>query len=194
MQQRVATVAIEIPQYLTHYYYERPFHSITMLDADERIRVLAEIATRRELKRRLRSEFYFEQRLRYELVMHEQFLAKGGRPQLERPHYAVLGESEIWTGLVPNSIRIPLSTFSSDCISFTYTDSWAVYVDRTMQNHFIRRKPQYEMVYRLEELPDLFEQYGWPGDRWKTETEWEHDVYVEVQIWNDGPLADHLPN
>ena len=25
-------------------------------------------------------------------------------------------------------------------------------------------------------------------ERWKTEVEWEHDLYVEAQIWSDEPL------
>jgi len=187
-------VTIEIPEYLTHYYVERPFLSITMLDSDERSRVLAEIATRRELKRRLRTAFYFEERLRFELLMRDQFVAKGGRPQLERPHYAILGESDVWAEITTCALRIPIASFSPDFISFTYTDSWVAYIDRDLSGNHLPRKAQYGTVYTVDELPDLFARYGWPGDRWKTEPEWEHDVYVEAQIWSIEALSEYLPN
>jgi hypothetical protein len=177
-----------IPQFLTHYYRKRPFRTLTELSAGERARVVPKLRYPKWASRRLHSAFYFEQRLRYEVVMYEQFVAKGGSPQRRRPHYAILGESEIWQGFNKHSLRIPLSAIPSSQLSFTYTDSWAVYVDRDLDGNPIPRKPQYGSVFRLEELHELFREYGWPGDRWKDEPEWEHDLYVEAQIWSGEPL------
>ncbi len=182
---------LAIPTYITHYYVERPFLSLTELNARERARVISGLHFPEE-DPRLRSAFYFEQRLRYESVMYEQFRAKGGQPARRRPHYAVLGESEIWAKITKQSLRIPLSNIPSGQMSFTYTDSWPTYVDRDLEGKVIPRKRQYGMLFRLEELGALFREYGWPGDRWKTETEWEHDLYVEAQIWSDEPLAGYV--
>ena len=176
-----------IPTYLTHYYTGRPFRTLTDLTAAERARVV-EASNFPEDDRRLRSAFYFEQRRRYETVMYEQFRAKGGQPTRHRPHYAVLGESEIWAGITERSLRIPLSNISVCQVSFTYTDSWPTYVDRDLDGNPIPRKPQYGALYRMDELDELFRTHGWPGDCWKTESDWEHDLYVEAQIWSDACL------
>lgn len=178
----------ELPDFLTHYYREYPFRCLTELDPAAMDSVLAELARSRTLPRRLTSPFYFERRRWYEGVMREQFLGKGGRPRRERPHYLVLGASELWATIEPHSLRVPLADIPDDVISFTYTDSWCAYVDRTLRDEPIPRKPQYGTVYRRAELPDLFAQYGWPGERWQSEPDWEHDVYVEAQVWDDEPL------
>jgi len=47
------------------------------------------------------------------------------------------------------------------------------------------------MLYRKEELNQLFDQYGWPGERWKNDPEYQNDLYVEAQIWSDGPLSPY---
>lgn len=177
-----------IPAYLTHYYRQRPFKTLTELSPEECSRVLEVLRAHEKLPRRLQSEFYFEQRRKYEGLMYEQFLAKGGRPERRNPHYAILGESEIWARIYPDSLRIPLAELPADSVSFTFTDSWGAFVDRDLDDNPIPRKPQYGRVYLKAELDDLFSRYGWPGDRWKTEVEWEHDLYVEAQIWSDRPL------
>lgn len=182
-----------IPDYITHYYQGQPFRTLTELAADACEQVLKSLAEREPLPRRLRSSFYFEQRRRYEALMYEQFLAKGGKPARRHPHYATLGESEIWLKIRPQALRIPLCELPSESISFTYTDSFGAYVDRDLDGNPIPRKPQYEMLYRREELAALFRNHGWPGDRWKTEPAWQHDIYVEAQLWDDRDLQRFLP-
>jgi hypothetical protein len=181
-----------IPQFVTHYYLGRPFRTLTELSPVERARVIEGLDFPEEALHRLRSAFYFEQRIRLEAVMYEQFIAKGGRPTRCHPHYAILGESEIWADITKRSLRIPLAEIPSSQISFTYTDSWSTYVDRDLEGGLIPRKKQYGMVYRVEELGDLFGEFGWPGERWKREAEWEHDLYVEAQIWSDEAVKAYL--
>lgn len=181
-----------LPDFVMHYYFEQPFRSLTALSEEECARVLEDIARNRKLPRRLQSEFYFQERRRYEALMHEQFLAKGGKPKRPNPNYATLGESEIWAGICPNALRIPLADLPAESISFTYTDSFAAYVDRDLEARPIPRKPPYEMVYRLDELEGVFQNHGWPGERWKTDPDWQHDLYVEVQLWDDVPVGDRL--
>jgi len=182
----------EFPDFLTHYYRKHPFRSITELSPTERESVLADLATLRKLPRRLTSPFYFSERVRFEETMYDQFMAKGGAPERRRPHYLVLGESVLWAEIEPQSLRVPLAEIPSQWISFTYTDSWCAYVDQDLRGNPLPRKPQYGTVYRLDELPELFARYGWPGERWQSEPEWEHDVYVEAQVWSDEPLRRHL--
>jgi hypothetical protein len=180
------------PDYLTHYYRDAPFRTLTELPPDEVDRLLAAAGKVRKLPRRLRSAYYFQERRKFEALMHRQFVAKGGRPDRENPHYMILGNSEFWEQKEPHVLTIPLAHFPTEWISFTYSDSWVTYVDRDLRGNAIPRKQQYGTLYRLAELPGLFETYGWPGDRWKSEAGWEHDVYVEAQIWCDEPLREYL--
>ena len=91
-----------------------------------------------------------------------------------------------------HSLRIPLSAIPSSQVSFTYTDSFATYVDRDLAGNPIPRKPQYGSVFRLEELDGLFREYGWPGERWKNESSGSTTFYVKAQIWSDDPLKAYI--
>lgn len=186
-----------LPHFLTHYYHDEPFRSLTDLGEQEVDRFLQQLESTRDLPRRLTRDYrelYLRERRRFEHLMHEQFHAKGGRPVRERPHYLILGESDIWAKLEPQSLRIPLSHVPSEVLSFTATDSWNSYVDGTLTGRPIPRKPHYKMVYRLEELSGLIEEFGWPGERWKSEPEWEHDIYIEAQVWDGALLQEFLSN
>jgi hypothetical protein len=171
------------PSFVTHYYHHRPFQTLTRLGPDELSKVLDLLSVRGRLPQRLRSDFYFEQRRRYESLMYDQFVAKGGQPKSRAPVYAVLGEAASWSRICPRSVRIPLTAIPPDHISFTYTDSWGTYVDRDLAGNPIPRKPMDGMLYRMEELDELFRAYGWPGDLSKTPDELGYDPYVEAQIW-----------
>ena len=173
-------MATVVPEFLTHYFRSRPFQSLTELAPETMDRVLTRLSEARELPRRLRSSFYFERRRQIEETMFKQFVAKGGRPARRQPHFAVLGESKIWADIEPREVRLPLAGIPTDWISFTYTDNWAAYVDQDLRGNPIPHKPSYGMVYRLEELAEPFEEFGWPGERWKTDPEWQHDVYIEA--------------
>src|SRR5687768_3272535 len=146
--------AFAIPTYVTHYYTGRPFRTLTELTPARRARAIKRLNFPKH-DPRLHSAFYFEHRLQYEAVMYEQFRAKGGQPARRRPHYAVLGESEIWAKITKRSLRIALAEIPSCQLSFTYTDSWPTYVDRDLEGKLIPRKPQYGMLFRLEELDEL---------------------------------------
>ena len=186
---RLSGAMVTLPDVLTHYYHEVPFRSLTEVAEGARSDILDRIRATRKLPRRLCSAFYFEQRLAYERMMREQFVAKGGQPERTTPLYAILGESEIWARIYRNAVRARVAHLPPESVSFTYTDSFAAYVDRDLDGNEIPRKPQYGMVYRLEELPDLIHSCGWPGDRWKTEENWAHDLYVEAQIWSDSAVG-----
>jgi len=69
----------------------------------------------------------------------------------------------------------------------TYTDSWDTYVGCDLSGKPFQRKPPERMLYRLEELDELFLERGWPGDHWTAES--DEVFYVEAQIWSDGPFS-----
>ena len=181
-----------LPTFLTHYYHDAPFQSITDLPTGEIVRVVSKLNAQRSVPRRLMRPIYFMERRRYESKMREQFLAKGGKPCRRNPLYLVLGESDIWEREHPQKIQVPLSEVPSELISFTYTDSWYAYVDFDLNRRPVPRKRQYEMVYRIDELEDLVDDFGWPGDQ-KDDPNCRYDFYVEAQVWAEEPLLRFMP-
>ena len=178
-----------IPTYLTHYYHDEPFQCITDLPTSELVRLVLRIRITRTLPRRLMKPVYFLERRRYKRQMREQFVSKGGRPRRHTPQYMVLGHSDIWKRQAPRSLRIPLAEVPSDLISFTYTDSWYTYVDFDLNRRPVPRKRPYEMVYRVEELDNLLDEFGWPGEQKHSDPSCRFDYYIEAQVWEDEPLA-----
>ena len=158
----------------------------------DRVQAVLRMRKERTVRRRLMIPKHYINRQRCESTMYQQFIDKGGKPTRPHPHYLILGESDLWVEQESQSLRIPLSDIPTDVISFTYTDSWYAYIDQDLNGNPVPRKPQYEMLYRLEELDDLFEKYGWPGDRWREDPEYKFDYYVEAQVWSDEPLHQRM--
>jgi hypothetical protein len=36
------------------------------------------------------------------------------------------------------------------------------------------------------------QEYGMPGDKWKTEEYWRYDRFIEVQVWDDRPVWEFV--
>jgi len=73
---------------------------------------------------------YLEERRRVEAWLYDEFVKKGKKPYLKNPLYFVLGENDdffqkngFFSDANPAKLRLPLSLFNSDIISFTYPDS-----------------------------------------------------------------------
>lgn len=77
---------IEKPDFLTHYYVDEPFRTISDLTLSQTEQVLAEIAKRRKLEFRLSKSDYLPRRRRIEQAMRRGFIAKNGKPMREHPH------------------------------------------------------------------------------------------------------------
>ncbi len=182
---------IEKPDFLTHYYVDEPFRTISDLTLSQTEQVLAEIAKRRELEFRLSKSDYLPRRRRIEQAMRRGFIAKNGKPKREHPHYMVLGTFAPWEE-ARRKITIPLSAFSSNVLSFTLTDSFFAYSERNLRGVAIPSRPYDRQVFRLEELDELIAKYGLPGERWQHETRDVFDVYVEAQVWDDEPLREYV--
>jgi hypothetical protein len=178
-----------LPDVLTHYYRDRPFHSLSDLEDEAIAGVLEEIAGRRELEFRLTREEYLPRRRQIESEMRAQFVELGGRPVRESPHYAILGTFSLYEDDPGwRSVSAPLNAVASD-VTFTFTDSFFVFSERNLRGVAIPPRPYYGRVYRLDDLDELVRAFGLPGERWRHEADRRFDVYVEAQIWDDAPLA-----
>ncbi len=84
--------------HLTHYYrpFTQPLKSFSALSDSEVDAALADIGTYEPLPYRLSHPEYIRERRRIEATMWSRFKEKGGRPELEHPHYFILGEFSLW--------------------------------------------------------------------------------------------------
>jgi hypothetical protein len=182
-----------LPEFLTHYYRDQPFRSLSHITPEACDIVLANIAQNRSLDFRLTRADYLPRRRHIEQLMRDQFIAKAGRPKLPAPHYAILGTfSPYEDDPEQRSITIPVNAFRSNTLSFTFTDSFFAFSETNLRGIRIPSRPYHRQVFHLEELPALVDEHGLPGDRWRTDESRRFDVYIEAQIWDETPLKPYL--
>jgi hypothetical protein len=178
-----------LPDHLTHYFRDAPFHTLSELDDATVAQVLDEVSRKQELEFRLTREEYLPRRREIEAEMRHQFITLGGAPLRASPHYAILGTFSLYEGAPAwRSVSAALSRIDSEALSFTFTDSYFNFSDANLRGIPIPPRPYHRRVYRLEDLPALIGKFGLPGERWRSEPDRIFDVYIEAQIWDDRAL------
>ena len=139
-------------------------------------------------------DWYLTRRYADEKTVREQFSAIGGRPARAAPVYCTLGPNEnmkTWFDNV-DYIRMPVSAFDPDTVSFTYGDMFAVFNPALDIG-----EEWWGKVYRYEEIVRLVEKYGLPEDPVYDMKKWifpkdrpinQYLKYVEAQVWSDEAL------
>ena len=177
-----------IPKFLYHYYEldKGPFRNITEYGFEKAINIQSNISEGWNSKR---PDNYIELRLALEKRIREQFKLKGGKPNRNDPFYFTLGECE-WAKswyLNPGVIKIPLSVFKSEHISFTYPDSMVSFQFYDEPKLATYRKDCNGQVFLLNEINNLIKEYGLPSDeKCLSEEGLKHDRYIEVHIFRYG--------
>src|ERR1044071_4847558 len=77
-------------------------------------------------------------------------------------------------------LRIALNVFRTECLSFTYGDTFPAM-------RYKDGKPYRGKVYLLTELPGLVNEYGLP-QIWNAQGKYGPERYIEAQVWDDEPL------
>lgn len=177
-----------IPDWLSHYYEASvgPFRSLTKLPIDEANRIQADLMAQRDVFAGKRQSDYLEIRRELELLVRDRFIRKGGRPQIQRPHYMILGSCPWLLTWYRNGkeLRIPVRKFDWMTVSFTYGDTFPAM-------RYQDGKPYRGQVFRHEELPALIQEHGLPQFR-NPNGQNGPDRYIEAQIWTDEPLESYL--
>ena len=178
-----------IPNFLSHYYEagHGPFRNLSDLPPDEAEVILKSIRQRGDVFASKRTEDYLVTRRGLEEKVRNLFIAKGGKPRRQRPHYMILGDCS-WLKewyLDGQEIRIPLTQFGPEIVSFTYGDTFPAM-------RYQDGKPYREQVYTLNELPELVRVYGLP-QAWNCDGKLGPDRYIEAQVWANEPLRQFLP-
>ena len=197
-------VAIQdgVPEVVTHYYLagRRPFLNLSELEEPELAAVFAELNELRHagVQHRPFGARYMALRRRTEARLRHLFLARGGTPERLSPHYFVLGESDWYESLAigMQRVQLALSDLPEDQTTVTYPDSFTAL--GFGPEFGVPREPQpyHGRVFLLTELPELIGRFGVPSPRWRAEhqtwTTWPQEAYIEVQLWTDEAVRQHL--
>lgn len=182
------TESTGVPSTLSHYYESAigPFRSLTRLSPTEAAGILRSLKERGDVFASQRQSDYLAIRRELEATVRQKFIAKGGNPSLQQPHYMIVGTCD-WLKRwyrEGREIRIPLTEFRADMVSFTYGDTFPAMRYRD-------GKPYRGQVYCLDELPGLVQKYGLPQE-WNRDGQHGPERYIEAQVWSDQPVRRHL--
>ena len=182
------------PTFLTHYYLpdRKPFLNLSALE-DEDLRVVLEALrakTESGENKRSFADWYVTERKNSEQHLKKVFLKKGGIVEKDFPHYFVFGESSIQKNLANNTkeIRLQLEKLPLEKISFTYPDSMATMV---LKDDELYKMPYHGKVFTYSEIIEVIKEYGFPKDEIAKTSKFHFPLYIEAQLWSDGPIV-HL--
>jgi hypothetical protein len=175
---------ISYPSFLSHYYEfsKGPFLNLSNLPSGQAEAILEKIRQEGLVFASKRAGDYLEIRRELEEKVRKLFIVKGGKPQRKRPHYMILGACpwlKNWY-VDGREIRIPLTHFKPEIVSFTYGDTFPAM-------RYQDGKPYRDQVYTLDELPELIHLYGLPQE-WNAQGQSGPDRYIEAQVWADEPI------
>jgi hypothetical protein len=185
--------------YVTHFYMREtgPFQSLSTLPDEEAIKIMEALCDDTHFGARFKDPMgYLQNRKATEKWVREGFIAKGGRPQDPYPIAMVLGSSKWLEETTPATgsganIRIPLSIFTEDDISFTYPDSMISF-------WFGREKPTeyyqpelHGIVFTLPEILAMVVEKGIPEEAWETNLPDDLAPYIEAQVWRHKLLYEY---
>jgi hypothetical protein len=178
-----------VPGYLSHYYEAEKgsflnLSHVSLPDAEAMLDVIRRCGN---VFASQRSPDYLQIRRELESRVRELFIAKGGKPELERPHYMILGSCP-WLldwYVEGRELQIPLDRFALEAVSFTYGDTFPAM-------RYPDGKPYRRQVYTLAELPTLVLKHGLPQE-WNSDGSLGPDRYIEAQVWSDQPVKAYLP-
>ena len=130
-----------------------------------------------------RQDTYIEDRRYYENILKHEFMKKGGIIKRSAPHYLTVEHSPWLSTWYEKSsfIKIPITEFDLQTVSFTYGDSHPVFSPRPhkMDDKEYRRK-----LYTYDEILIIIEKYGLPQD-YNDDGALGPERYIEAHVWSD---------
>lgn len=181
--------AYRLPAVVTHNYdpARGAFRNLCGLSDDAAEAVLASItaAGHRAIKPN-----YLARRRATEAWLLSERTRKIGVPKLRHPIYFFLGD--MTDGADPSrlcSCVVPLERFPAYTITFTYPDSMASHLIGFREDLAGERLLPDGQLFTLAEITRLVAEEGLPGIRWQSDPRRRHDRFIEMQLWDDTPLA-----
>jgi hypothetical protein len=147
----------------------------------------------RKSGRRTIKENYLSRRLATEAWLISERRRLLGRTPRERPIYFFLGDfADGKDPSRPCSLVMPLGAFPPHVLTFTYPDSMASFLIAAGDGQQPERRPYHGRLFTLPQLKCVVEEFGIPGERWKTDSSRRFDRFIEVQVWDDRPIRELL--
>ena len=171
-----------------YHYYEKsngPFQSISDLPDRDAEAVLQRIRTDHpDIFLAKRPEDYLQKRRRFEGILREEFIKKGGLIERETPHYMVVEACPFFEKWYEHTAWITADTDDLDLrtLSFTYGDSHPTFSGKIRDGKEYRNR-----LYTYDEILSVIDRYGLPQD-WNPDFRYGPECYVEVQVWTDRGL------
>jgi hypothetical protein len=177
--------------FLYHYYDASigPFHNLSDVSIEEANEIMQEIARKKpDTLCAKRTAEYMELRHYYENILRCEFEKKGGIIKRKSPHYMVVEHSPWLATWYENSrfIKIPISEFDTNTISFTYGDSHPTFSPKVNDGKEYRKK-----LYTYSEILKIIEKYGYPQN-WNNDGVYGPERYIEAHIWSDDVIKKYM--
>ena len=186
-------------KHLYHYYEKNlpPLRTITSLDFEKAFAILSDFQAENPNLTHPNIEWFLKRRYEMEKIVRDKFISIGGRPVNSSPVYLTLGANEGMKTWFENTawLKIPVSEFDLDTVSFTYGDMFPVF-NKSLNTG----EEWWEQVYRYDDILRLINKYGYPVDPIydsikgifpKDKPINQHLKYIEAHVWDDSILNKH---
>jgi len=176
-----------LPAVITHNFHpdRGAFRNVCNLAIEDAERIIASI---RLGGHAYLKENYLQRRLLTESWLIAERWRKIGETPLSRPIYFFLGNmADGWDKSRPVSIVLPLAMIDPRLITFTFPDSMTSCPHLRSADHI--GEPWHGQVFSLDEIEVAIARYGFPDPNQPREQRGS-DAFIEVQVWDDGPLEN----
>jgi len=185
--------------YLLHIYRKgsKPFQTISDLPEEMALQIMEQLYIEGAVfwERFKEPRSYLSFRKQVELTMRTAFKNKGGKPINEHPIYLIVGRPK-WMDIVSDDktlqtteiLRVPLSMIKRESVSFTYPDSMVSALMAAEQNPDYYEPEYHGKVFTFDEMMDIIEKKGLPGEGWETRMPKHYAHYIEAQVWDRSML------
>lgn len=190
-------VSRTLPDYVTHYFVQGrpPFLNLSDLSQQEwdSTRQVLEGERANGSSFRVFGRRYLELRRATEVKLRDLFVAVGGTPERDAPHYFVLGSCKWFEGLSRDmqQLEIPLDALPDSATSMTIPDSMTSMGLGGDYGIPVQPKPHHDRVFRLSEFAGAVQTFGIPAGRPGEYEGYQYrsfELYAEVQVWSDAVL------
>jgi len=121
--------------------------------------------------------------------LHGNFISSGGKPKTGHPCYFTLENSpflqefESFEG-ESKEVKIPLSLFSCENISFTYPDSFFSKWLSQNKDHYLYDEELNGKIFKLNEVLSLLDSGRIPKNVYMDTQNYKYHLYIEAQAWD----------